>query len=743
MNLIKLIENLRSFSEKKKYKDLSIRERFSFKNDVMQEISSKQYDIIKNWLDNAGEDKLSFNKLLGGKKRIVIPFGGKSEQQETMEKISTFLELNGWTMNLADGTASREIEREIPSGPRKGEKTKKIEKQRIGKLIDLIDEKSKLAYSLTKAEEGSAEKQEVVKKFKEFNSDRFLKTFPNANEEQSLKIWSDNFMDSFSNKKGSWGKFWNEKSEYYRNNPDALAMDGDGEYSIIISRHPIDVLRMSDFENIHSCHSEGGSYFRCAVAEAKGHGPIAYLVKKKDVQNVDLEKEEIFADKSRGIDGIKPIARVRLRKFTDENGRWELAVPEERVYGDRMPGFREAVVKWARKNQDFVTPEQVKKTAESDKLVRWGGSYADSRDGALINQFFQKDLVDKWVKAEIRSDEDSAQDIFENYEERCSEIFEQYSRDLQHYLVNFEVQMEGNYVFVDYYVKFVFDLSKILNNASDKNINYNLSKVEDILEKSMIKEKFILDDQDLRWDVFNGKFVVKIEDEDLGLEKTPDGLEQLFRHLVDLEAAHDSVLMSFENEFNEVYGGTSVGTDPASISEFNKNLKNSKIFFKDGSFIFSMNVPISSSYKDSKVPRSVLSNFAKRKISNELSKQILNPEFRKQAWLKGSQNDPKMIDDKVNMSFLDPEVSISIYRKFKISNEQNLKPLLQYFLDIDKAYTNIAKISIEIFNLVLKELMDEFSNTEEAIDEKQEVATSDINNSKIFENWRNWARWQK
>lgn len=743
MNLIKLIENLRSFSEKKKYKDLSIRERFSFKNDVMQEISSKQYDIIKNWLDNAGEDKLSFNKLLGGKKRIVIPFGGKSEQQETMEKISTFLELNGWTMNLADGTASREIEREIPSGPRKGEKTKKIEKQRIGKLIDLIDEKSKLAYSLTKAEEGSAEKQEVVKKFKEFNSDRFLKTFPNANEEQSLKIWSDNFMDSFSNKKGSWGKFWNEKSEYYRNNPDALAMDGDGEYSIIISRHPIDVLRMSDFENIHSCHSEGGSYFRCAVAEAKGHGPIAYLVKKKDVQNVDLEKEEIFADKSRGIDGIKPIARVRLRKFTDENGRWELAVPEERVYGDRMPGFREAVVKWARKNQDFVTPEQVKKTAESDKLVRWGGSYADSRDGALINQFFQKDLVDKWVKAEIRSDEDSAQDIFENYEERCSEIFEQYSRDLQHYLVNFEVQMEGNYVFVDYYVKFVFDLSKILNNASDKNINYNLSKVEDILEKSMIKEKFILDDQDLRWDVFNGKFVVKIEDEDLGLEKTPDGLEQLFRHLVDLEAAHDSVLMSFENEFNEVYGGTSVGTDPASISEFNKNLKNSKIFFKDGSFIFSMNVPISSSYKDSKVPRSVLSNFAKRKISNELSKQILNPEFRKQAWLKGSQNDPKMIDDKVNMSFLDPEVSISIYRKFKISNEQNLKPLLQYFLDIDKVYTNIAKISIEIFNLVLKELMDEFSNTEEAIDEKQEVATSDINNSKIFENWRNWARWQK
>ncbi len=34
-----------------------------------------------------------------------------------------------------------------------------------------------------------------------------------------------------------------------------------GAFSIVVSRNPIDVLRMSDFEHIQSCHSQGGSYF--------------------------------------------------------------------------------------------------------------------------------------------------------------------------------------------------------------------------------------------------------------------------------------------------------------------------------------------------------------------------------------------------------------------------------------------------------------------------------------------------
>ena len=61
------------------------------------------------------------------------------------------------------------------------------------------------------------------------------------------------------------------------------------KYSIIITRHPIDVLRMSDFDNITSCHSPASrtsayqSYYKCAVAEAQGHGAVAYVVETEDL----------------------------------------------------------------------------------------------------------------------------------------------------------------------------------------------------------------------------------------------------------------------------------------------------------------------------------------------------------------------------------------------------------------------------------------------------------------------------
>ena len=61
---------------------------------------------------------------------------------------------------------------------------------------------------------------------------------------------------------------------------------------IVFSRHPIDVLRMGDVETVRSlgtagkighCHREGGEYAHCAQQDALGHGPIAYLVDKKEI----------------------------------------------------------------------------------------------------------------------------------------------------------------------------------------------------------------------------------------------------------------------------------------------------------------------------------------------------------------------------------------------------------------------------------------------------------------------------
>ena len=85
--------------------------------------------------------------------------------------------------------------------------------------------------------------------------------------------------------------WWRQKQTFYTKNEDTYtliedAFEGnirDDDWSIILSRHPVDVLRMSDLPGMESCHKEGRSHFKCAVAESKGNGLIAYLVKKSEL----------------------------------------------------------------------------------------------------------------------------------------------------------------------------------------------------------------------------------------------------------------------------------------------------------------------------------------------------------------------------------------------------------------------------------------------------------------------------
>ncbi len=128
---------------------------------------------------------------------------------------------------------------------------------------------------------------------------------------------------------------------------------------LVISRHPIDVVRMSDFPHIQSCHSQGSSFFKCALAEAQGHGLVAYAITSAQYNKVAdrIETgEEIFADKQRKIaDSVQPLFRLRGRqvefdfsilefdypdvdvevfdKLDKNNVRGTLIVPELRFYG--------------------------------------------------------------------------------------------------------------------------------------------------------------------------------------------------------------------------------------------------------------------------------------------------------------------------------------------------------------------------------------------------------------------------
>jgi len=114
--------------------------------------------------------------------------------------------------------------------------------------------------------------------------------------------------------------------------------------SIIISRSPIDVMRMSDHRNWTSCHAPGTSYFQHAIEEGIEGGAIAYVVSNDDLQEFKekygegtLEhRDEIFEDYDRDVEGIQPISRLRINRYVEENSdnEDEIGLPVDSIYPD-------------------------------------------------------------------------------------------------------------------------------------------------------------------------------------------------------------------------------------------------------------------------------------------------------------------------------------------------------------------------------------------------------------------------
>ena len=197
------------------------------------------------------------------------------------------------------------------------------------------------------------------------------------------------------------------------------------QYEIIVSRSPIDVVRMSDHDGWTSCHAPTGDYFQCAVADAKGAGAVAYVVRKDDLDNVNLQDDEIFADKQRKIEGIKPLSRVRLRKFVHKKDDYQLAVPEDRTYGKIFPGLQDSVRKWAMSQQEDVLKGQRPRMKD---FWLMGGSYQDTKAGHLFNYMFGDDKDPSHQDADYGG-EDENHGMHHQYEEELSGIEEEYANN--------------------------------------------------------------------------------------------------------------------------------------------------------------------------------------------------------------------------------------------------------------------------------------------------------------------------
>lgn len=184
--------------------------------------------------------------------------------------------------------------------------------------------------------------------------------------------------------------------------------------SILISSAPIDVLRMSDFasKGMTSCHREGGEYFYCALAEARNQGAIAYLVKTEDINKVDLNATEIFADPQRKIEGILPEARVRLRRVTDNTTGVDFMAPETRIYGRAKVSFVDTVNKWVTQKTAKILLNDPEANydegkfyiPDADAFELKGGSYSDSGMRGLGSSLIR--IIDNASKLISQSDEE-------------------------------------------------------------------------------------------------------------------------------------------------------------------------------------------------------------------------------------------------------------------------------------------------------------------------------------------------
>tara|TARA_R110002020_G_scaffold600_1_gene3072 strand:+ start:750 stop:3092 length:2343 start_codon:yes stop_codon:yes gene_type:complete len=416
----------------------------SFKEEkLLREVTTDEFEHIRKALDEMEPKDWAFNDVFDGKNRVLIPFPTR-EAKSTLGMFVQFFDDAGWQVDWDKGMISgtKEFMDTSPStvGARlfgdevPGAKLKKMQ-MKIGKFLSKMKNMSGKYMALKrKAEEatGSANALYLTgKQIEEALGEEDTKNYYRLFDQISGYVGNDPTISGrFTKSDGfadSMAQYWQQKAGYIKKNLSSL---DENRYSILITRHPVDILRMSDFDDITSCHSppsrpQGeGSYYKCAVAEAHGHGAVAYVVNNSDLEeefgtrNIRAIQEssafqqvqDLFYDDARDEGGeIEPVSRLRLRqvrhfetatpKRHDEGE--QIAVPERRVYGVKVPGFRDKVLEWARANQEEVllkAPKSINDEVDLGKFIKYGGSYEDNLLPDLIRDIYDDERFREFAK---------------------------------------------------------------------------------------------------------------------------------------------------------------------------------------------------------------------------------------------------------------------------------------------------------------------------------------------------------
>ena len=509
---------------------------------VLREVTEDEMRVLEDVLDDLDPTNLPLNDLFSNKMRVVIPFPTLDPESD-LGKFAKFFRDQEYDVQWDKGIVYAEREQtggvlDFVIGQAAQAEKKKIKKiqMKIGKLFPKIAQTaSKLdeLYQIIKKEgEGKAwwngasspgnVTGQVVQRVL---SDEQQKSWNRLMDQMYLYIPAPGIFapkwEETAQYLSKMSKYWQQNAGYIKDEINNIDND---KYSIIITRHPIDVLRMSDFDNITSCHSPASrtsayqSYYKCAVAEAQGHGAVAYVVETEDLLSEtntgninsaeqEIQEGEIFYDDQRPMDtgDINPISRTRIRHVryydTDTPKRYDdgqdVGMPETRIYGAGIPGIVDRVTDWARSSQEEVIanmPKNDNGIIDLNKFMIFGGSYEDTAGSAgrekLMRQLLgAQALVSGDMKQNTDTEDDLDADLLgdvrQQYEDECELIQRAFNRRMAACSVDYRIDDDGDdgvYIRASAMIKLEWEADDWvkLPNTWDRTVFHSAQELNDI-----------------------------------------------------------------------------------------------------------------------------------------------------------------------------------------------------------------------------------------------------------------------
>jgi len=512
---------------------------------LLREITEDELTHIQAAIDEMGPEELAFNELFQGKTRLVIDFPTLDKDSELGQFLAVFDKMDyqvDWEKGILTGSrvlkdsSVENLVSQLMGGPETPVKTRKIQ-MKVGKflakLYELASKKKELGQKVFDHLDKIGYKGQPDIRYVQQFTGKMIAAALDEQEQKRYQQLTDHLNMYVGENGGEYAvkiikdpevaknmaQYWQQNADYIKKN---LKEAQTSQYSIVISRDPVDILRMADFNNITSCHAPpsrdgGGSYYKCAVAEAHGHGAVAYVVDTEELlestgtetiegaeKYIEEYDGEIFPDEIRGSHiglsmELQPISRVRLRQFRydtpDPEGGYDigvqLAVPEQRIYGKQIPGFGNRILKWAQTNQEdriAAAPKTEDGKLNLGKFTKFGGSHGDTGRAELVARLFG--IHREEAKGHLKQDTDTEDQLdtdllsgqVQQYNQQVGEIEDEWNHRYQAAEVSAWAEEDGESVHIEFNagMEITWDLDEWNSLPNPTSARYAISELNDI-----------------------------------------------------------------------------------------------------------------------------------------------------------------------------------------------------------------------------------------------------------------------